>query len=116
MNPNGAPTDRDGKKDRALLVALLRALVELDPARVEGGAVRAALERALRVLASEDAEDAFGAEARCWAARAARLARLETIARHRSDAPLFVLGPRARVAADLAAALPRAVPRSPRRG
>ena len=106
MNPNGAPTDRDGKKDRALLVALLRALVELDPARVEGGAVRAALERALRVLASEDAEDAFGAEARCWAALAARLARLETIARHRSDAPLFVLGPRARVAADLAAALP----------
>ena len=106
MNPNGAPTDRDGKKDRALLVALLRALVELDPARVEGGAVRAALERALRVVASEDAEDAFGAEARCWAALAARLARLETIARHRSDAPLFVLGPRARVAADLAAALP----------
>ena len=106
MNPDGAPTDRDGKKDRALLVALLRALVELDPARVEGGAVRAALERALRVVASEDAEDAFGAEARCWAALAARLARLETIARHRSDAPLFVLGPRARVAADLAAALP----------
>ena len=84
MNPNGAPTDRDGKKDRALLVALLRALVELDPARVEGGAVRAALERALRVLASEDAEDAFGAEARCWAAppRGSRVSR-----RSRGTAP-----------------------------